>query len=86
MTSVPSDAPDDFAALRDLKKKQAFREKYGITDEMVIPYNPVRFVILYASILLILTFNLITFILYDLHCISLTISLFIIAKNCFTSL
>jgi leucyl-tRNA synthetase len=35
VTSVPSDAPDDWAALRDLKEKPKLREKYGITDEMV---------------------------------------------------
>ena len=35
VTSVPSDAPDDYAALMDLKNKAALREKYGITDEMV---------------------------------------------------
>lgn len=35
VTSVPSDSPDDYAALVDLKKKQPFREKYGIADEMV---------------------------------------------------
>jgi leucyl-tRNA synthetase len=35
VTSVPSDAPDDWAALRDLQEKPKFREKYGIEEAMV---------------------------------------------------
>lgn len=44
VTSVPSDAPDDFAALRDLKKKKPLREKYAVTDDMVLPFEPVSIV------------------------------------------
>ena len=39
VTSVPSDAPADYAALRDLKEKPKLREKYGIKDEMVLPFD-----------------------------------------------
>lgn len=39
VTSVPSDAPDDFAALRELKQKPLFREKFGLTAEMVEPFE-----------------------------------------------
>lgn len=35
VTSVPSDSPDDYAAFMDLKNKKAFREKYGLKDEVV---------------------------------------------------
>jgi leucyl-tRNA synthetase len=35
VTSVPSDSPDDFVALRDLQTSEEMRKKYYITDEMV---------------------------------------------------
>ena len=35
VTSVPSDAPDDYIALRDLQQDAEMRAKYGITEEMV---------------------------------------------------
>lgn len=41
VTSVPSDSPDDFAALNDLKKKPALRAKYFLSDDMVLPFEPV---------------------------------------------
>ena len=41
VTSVPSDSPDDFAALTDLKNKVNLREKYGLKDAMVLPFDPV---------------------------------------------
>ncbi|XP_063236573.1 leucine--tRNA ligase, cytoplasmic [Bacillus rossius redtenbacheri] len=41
VTSVPSDSPDDYAALVDLQKKEALRQKYGVADHMVLPYHPI---------------------------------------------
>ena len=41
VTSVPSDAPDDYAALRELKEKPLWREKFGLTAEMVEPFEVV---------------------------------------------
>lgn len=41
VTSVPSDSPDDYAALRDLKAKPALRAKYRISDDMVLPFEVV---------------------------------------------
>ncbi|GAB4839099.1 hypothetical protein Ancab_028627 [Ancistrocladus abbreviatus] len=39
VTSVPSDAPDDYMALHDLKAKPALRAKYGVKDEWVLPFE-----------------------------------------------
>lgn len=41
VTSVPSDSPDDYATLRDLKNKAALREKFKVKDEYVLPFEPV---------------------------------------------
>ncbi|XP_065321426.1 leucine--tRNA ligase, cytoplasmic-like isoform X2 [Gordionus sp. m RMFG-2023] len=41
VTSVPSDSPDDYAALLDLKNKPNLRSKYSIGDEMVLPFEPI---------------------------------------------
>jgi leucyl-tRNA synthetase len=41
VTSVPSDAPDDYAALTDLQTDEALRTKYGIELHMVESYKPV---------------------------------------------
>ena len=39
VTSVPSDAPDDYIALRDLKNDAKLREKHGVKDEWVLPFD-----------------------------------------------
>lgn len=41
VTSVPSDAPDDYVSLKALQDKEDFRAKYGITADMVVPYEVV---------------------------------------------
>jgi len=44
VTSVPSDAPDDYAVLKDFKKKDKLREKFGLTDEQVLPFEPIEII------------------------------------------
>ncbi|XP_052202149.1 leucine--tRNA ligase, cytoplasmic [Diospyros lotus] len=39
VTSVPSDSPDDFMSLHDLKSKPAFRAKFGVKDEWILPFD-----------------------------------------------
>ena len=39
VTSVPSDAPDDYVSLKVLQDKVDFRAKYDITDDMVLPFE-----------------------------------------------
>ena len=42
VTSVPSDAPDDYAALNDLHTKQEYyNNKFGLKPEWVLPFTPV---------------------------------------------
>lgn len=41
VTSVPSDAPDDYVSLKALQDKPDFRAKYDITDDMVMPFSVV---------------------------------------------
>ncbi len=41
VTSVPSDAPDDYIALKTLQDKPDYAEKFGITPDMVDPFQVV---------------------------------------------
>ncbi len=41
VTSVPSDAPDDWAALRDFQTKEALRKKYNVKEEWCVPFKPI---------------------------------------------
>ena len=44
VTSVPSDAPADWCALRDMQRSAELRAEYGITEEMVAPYSVVEII------------------------------------------
>jgi leucyl-tRNA synthetase len=44
VTSVPSDAPDDWISLEALKKDKAFRDKYRISDELVESVRPISII------------------------------------------
>ncbi|CAD5211186.1 unnamed protein product [Bursaphelenchus okinawaensis] len=44
VTSVPSDSPDDLVTLNELKKKPLWREKWGLKDEHVLPFEPVEII------------------------------------------
>ncbi|OVA12729.1 Aminoacyl-tRNA synthetase [Macleaya cordata] len=41
VTSVPSDSPDDYMALQDLKSKPALRAKFGVKNDWVLPFEVV---------------------------------------------
>ena len=41
VTSVPSDSPADFMAMSDLKAKAPMREKFGVKDEWIMPFDVV---------------------------------------------
>ena len=44
VTSVPSDAPDDWQNLQDLKNDATLREKFKVKDEWVMPFEAVPIV------------------------------------------
>eukprot|EP01025_Chloroclados_australasicus_P057390 TRINITY_DN714_c1_g2_i3.p1 TRINITY_DN714_c1_g2~~TRINITY_DN714_c1_g2_i3.p1 ORF type:complete len:726 (+),score=86.15 TRINITY_DN714_c1_g2_i3:778-2955(+) len=39
VTSVPSDAPDDYITLQDLKNKPKLREKFNVEDQWILPFD-----------------------------------------------
>ncbi|KAI3879279.1 hypothetical protein MKW92_048286 [Papaver armeniacum] len=41
VTSVPSDSPDDYMTMNDLKSKKALREKFGVKEEWIMPFQVV---------------------------------------------
>jgi leucyl-tRNA synthetase len=44
VTSVPSDAPDDYATLRDLQTKKGLREKYKVEESWVNGFDPIHII------------------------------------------
>ncbi|EGG14218.1 leucyl-tRNA synthetase [Cavenderia fasciculata] len=44
VTSVPSDSPDDYATLVDLKLKEPLRKKFGVKDEWVLPFEVISII------------------------------------------
>lgn len=44
VTSVPADAPDDYAALMDWKTKPKLRDQYNVKEEWCVPFNIVNIV------------------------------------------
>lgn len=44
VTSVPSDSPDDFTTLRELVQKPDYRKKFGVTDEMILPFKVINII------------------------------------------
>ncbi|XP_074263080.1 leucine--tRNA ligase, cytoplasmic-like [Silene latifolia] len=39
VTSVPSDSPDDYMTMHDLKSKPALRSKFRVKDDWILPYD-----------------------------------------------
>nr|GEW03989.1 hypothetical protein [Tanacetum cinerariifolium] len=44
LTSVPSDSPDDFIALQNLKSKALFRAMFGVLDDWVLPFEVISII------------------------------------------
>jgi leucyl-tRNA synthetase len=44
VTSVPSNAPADFVALRDLQEKEALRRKFNLDDAMILALSPIAII------------------------------------------
>lgn len=44
VTCVPSDSPDDYSSLMDLKTNAALREKFGVKEEWVVNLDPISII------------------------------------------